>query len=253
MQEVRHPNIAGLLDVYADGLSLCLVMDFLPMDLSKLLQDKAIRFSESHIKCIAHQIISGVKELHAWNFLHRDLSPANVMFDHSGVCKLGDFGLSRFHGSPHREMSPRVVTIYYRAPELLFGAPFYGAAIDIWAVGCILVELFAEKPLFRTTSASELSTMGLIFQYLGTPSKDDWPEVESLPWYCEFEERAGKKPSEYLPTGIPKEGVDLIMKMIQLNPSRRISAADALDDIFFKTPPLACTPAELAKHFRLKK
>eukprot|EP01066_Platyproteum_vivax_P013881 Platyproteum_vivax@DN6259_c1_g1_i2.p1 len=252
MREVKHPNVAGLHDVYADGLSVCLVMDYLPTDLGKILQDKSLHLSESNIKCIITQVLTGLVALHEWQFLHRDLSPANVMFDHEGTVKLGDFGLSRSFGSPMREMSPRVVTIYYRAPELLFGAPYYGSGVDVWACGCILAELLMRQPLFFSSSASELATLGQIFQLLGTPSSEDWPEMEALPWYCEFEPRSPKKISTVLPETTPLSAMNLLSQMLVLNPAKRISASDALRHPYFMEPPLACSPKELAKSCRIR-
>ncbi len=152
----------------------------------------------------------------------------------TGDLKLADFGYARSYSSP-REMTREVVTLAYRAPELLFESIFYGAGIDIWAVGCILAELILRHPLFPGVSA--LDQLSKIFNVLGTPSEASWPSIGLLPAYVKFEPREPLKLNVIFGSHMGAEVIDLIQKMLALNPQHRISASDALAHPFFNCEP----------------
>merc|ERR1719162_1973154 len=126
MQAVRHLNVMGCLDVFADGGVLHLVMEFMDGDLNKVIDDRQMTLSEAHIKCLSSQLLAGLAALHAAFFLHRDVKPDNVLLSYrSGIAKLTDFGMARTLGHRERPLTPMCTTLGYRAPELLFGAKFY--------------------------------------------------------------------------------------------------------------------------------
>eukprot|EP00919_Chromeraceae_sp_WS-2016_P076770 GHVR01181510.1.p1 GENE.GHVR01181510.1~~GHVR01181510.1.p1 ORF type:complete len:245 (-),score=44.18 GHVR01181510.1:71-805(-) len=241
MTEVSHPNVMGVLDIYSEKEWMFLVMDFMKSDLKKFIEKQRTP-TLSQVKCIMQQVLSGLAALHKWYFIHRDIAPANIFINSEGVCKIGDFGLSRRHASPNVFMTPRVVTLWYRAPELLFGAKFYGEGVDIWSAGCILAELIKGQPLF--CGMSELDTLGSIFAFTGTPSQERWPGATSLPLYCDFEYRDGKDYRIEFPSA-STEAIDLISKLLQLDPNMRPSAEQALSHEFFHTLPPPCEPHEL--------
>jgi serine/threonine protein kinase len=106
-----------------------------------------------------HQILNGIAFLHSKRVLHRDLKPQNILVNHRGEVKLADFGLSRLYGTPIKPYTPKVVTLWYRAPEILLGCEEYSTGVDIWAAGCIMAELYISQPLFKGDSA-----IGQLFQ-----------------------------------------------------------------------------------------
>eukprot|EP00922_Rhytidocystis_sp_ex-Travisia-forbesii_P052747 GHVS01078251.1.p1 GENE.GHVS01078251.1~~GHVS01078251.1.p1 ORF type:complete len:339 (+),score=30.41 GHVS01078251.1:185-1201(+) len=261
MREIQHPNIMGLLDVFVEGDFMNLVMDHMESDLKKVLDSK-VRLSESHVKCIMLQILSGLKELHGWWFVHRDLSPANVFVNSDGICKVADFGLTRMFGWYMKEarfqhegkrvewserMTDKVVTLWYRPPELMFGATKYGSAIDIWSAGCIFAELLnGGKALFPGTG--EIDQLGKIFHVRGTPSDTNWKEARDLPLYCEFTKGDPQDLATLVP-GCAKAGVSLLDDMLALDPNKRINAEQGLKHSYFNAVPLPCTPSELPLNY----
>lgn len=183
LSSTPHPNIAPLLDVwlppwYKDsvrGGNLHLVLPFLDYDLESLVKDSSVLFSPADIKSWMWMLLSGIDYCHERDIIHRDLKPGNLLIDGStGELKLADFGLARDFSFPSGAMTPRVVTRWYRAPELLLGARMYTGAVDIWAVGCIFAELMLRIPFMA--GESDLNQLSVIFKALGTP--EDWPVSE---------------------------------------------------------------------------
>lgn len=257
MREIEHQNIMRVLDVYVQGDFMNLVMSHMSSDLKKLME-KTTRLSESQIKCILKQILTGLQVLHSWYFIHRDLSPANIFISDKGICKLADFGLSRTYGWLMKDQSfnkenskvvwkeyftDKVVTLWYRPPELILGANKYGSAVDIWSVGCIFAELLREgKALFP--GFNEIDQLGKIFEIMGSPSDTNWPEARNLPCYCEFTHCNAKNLKDIF-VDRPAVCIDLMEKLLNLNPNKRISAEGALKHEYFSVVPLPCRPEEL--------
>uniref|UniRef100_A0A8C4HDN5 mitogen-activated protein kinase n=1 Tax=Dicentrarchus labrax TaxID=13489 RepID=A0A8C4HDN5_DICLA len=172
---LRHPNIVELKEVVVGSQleSLFLVMSYCEQDLASLLENMQTPFSEAQVKCIVLQLLRGLEYLHHNFIIHRDLKVSNLLMTDKGCVKIADFGLARMYGIPQQPMTPRVVTLWYRAPELLLGTKTQTTALDMWAVGCILAELLAHKPLLPGTS--EIQQVDLIVQLLGTPNENIWP------------------------------------------------------------------------------
>lgn len=131
------------------------------------------------------QILVGLKVLHSHWIIHRDLTPNNILISKHGVLKYSDFGLSRLFAADDRPLTRNVVTLYYRAPELLFGAVHYGPEVDIWAAGCILGSLIIRDVMFK--GLDDIDQLGRIFSVLGTPTETSWKGAKDLPNYAEFE------------------------------------------------------------------
>ncbi|XP_023588284.1 cyclin-dependent kinase 10 isoform X1 [Trichechus manatus latirostris] len=153
--------------------SIFLVMGYCEQDLASLLENMPTPFSEAQVKCITLQVLRGLQYLHRNFVIHRDLKVSNLLMTDKGCVKTADFGLARAYGVPVKPMTPKVVTLWYRAPELLLGTPTQTTSIDMWAVGCVLAELLAHKPLLP--GSSEIHQIDLIVQLLGTPSENIWP------------------------------------------------------------------------------
>nr|NVI70829.1 Cyclin-dependent kinase 7 [Cucujiformia] len=138
LQELNHENLISLLDVFGQSSNISLVFDFMDTDLEVIIKDTSLILTTAHIKSYIIQTLQGLEYLHMYWILHRDLKPNNLLVNADGVLKIADFGLAKQFGSPSRPLTHQVVTIWYRAPELLFGAKQYSTGVDMWAVGCIL-------------------------------------------------------------------------------------------------------------------
>ena len=174
--------------------------------------------------------------------IHRDLKTSNLLFSNEGRLKIGDFGLARLYGSPLGHMTQTVVTLWYRAPELLLGCKEYTTAIDMWSVGCIFAEFLLKEPLFP--GRSEIETLDKIFKLLGTPNEKIWPGLHRLPnvQRVMFVEQPYNNLRSKFPF-LTQNGLDLINKLLTYDPSRRISAEEALEHPYFRESPLPKDPA----------
>jgi len=241
LQEISHPNIIGLLDVFGHKSNISLVFDFMETDLEVIVKDTNIVLTPANIKSYMLMTLQGLEYLHLHWILHRDLKPNNLLINEQGILKIGDFGLAKFFGSPNRVYTHQVVTRWYRAPELLFGARIYGTGVDIWAVGCILAELLLRVPFFP--GDSDLDQLSKIFQALGTPDENRWPGMLQLPDYVQFKPFPGT-PFKHIFTAAQDDLLGILEKMLHVNPLERCTCAQALKMAYFNNKP-APTPGPL--------
>jgi len=172
------------------------------------------------------------------------MKPANVLIGTDGVLKLADFGFARKHSSP-RNMTSEVVTMAYRCPELLFESLNYGGGVDVWSIGCIFAELILRNPLFPGTSV--VDTLAKIFNVLGTPSEQSWPGVGLLPSHITFEQFDPIPLSNIFGSKRGAGTIDLLQKMLTLDPQKRISVSQALAHPYFTSAPDVTDPKLLPK------
>ncbi|KAH7533854.1 hypothetical protein FEM48_Zijuj04G0175900 [Ziziphus jujuba var. spinosa] len=266
LKEMQHGNIVRLQDVVHSEKRLYLVFEYLDLDLKKHM-DSSPEFAKDprQVKMFLYQILRGIAYCHSHRVLHRDLKPQNLLIDRrTNALKLADFGLARAFGIPVRTFTHEVVTLWYRAPEILLGSRHYSTPVDVWSVGCIFAEMVNQRPLFP--GDSEIDELFKIFSMytvghlplnyrvvsrfliergckmasgdddgiLGTPNEDTWPGVSSMP---DFKSAFPKWPAKDLATVVPNlesVGVDLLSKMLCLDPSKRITARSALEHEYFK-------------------
>nr|Q38772.2 RecName: Full=Cell division control protein 2 homolog A [Antirrhinum majus] len=234
LKEMQHGNIVRLQDVVHSEKRLYLVFEYLDLDLKKHM-DSCPEFSQDPrlVKMFLYQILRGIAYCHSHRVLHRDLKPQNLLIDRrTNALKLADFGLARAFGIPVRTFTHEVVTLWYRAPEILLGSRHYSTPVDVWSVGCIFAEMVNQRPLFP--GDSEIDELFKIFRVMGTPNEETWPGVTSLP---DFKSAFPKWPAKELAAVVPNldaSGLDLLDKMLRLDPSKRITARNALQHEYFK-------------------
>ncbi|XP_062506650.1 cyclin-dependent kinase 7-like [Corticium candelabrum] len=239
LQELSHPHIIGLLDVFGHNSNISLVFDFMNTDLEVIIKDTSIVLTAGNIKRYLLMTLQGLEYLHSMWVLHRDMKPNNLLVDKNGILKITDFGLAKFYGSPNRVYTHQVVTRWYRCPELLFGARIYGPGVDTWATGCILAELLLRVPFL--TGESDLDQLSKIFETLGTPSDDDWPGMTKLPDYIPFKSFPGV-PFKLIFKAASNDLLELLAGLLTHCPSKRLMSTQALKSGWFsnKPPPTPC-------------
>lgn len=244
LQELTHPNIIGLLDVFGHQSNVSLVFDFMDTDLEIIIRDRSIVFVPANIKSYIIMTLKGLRYLHNNWILHRDLKPNNLLIDKNGVLKLADFGLAKSFGSPNRIYTHQVVTRWYRAPELLFGARMYGTGVDIWAVGCILAELLLREAIFP--GDTDLDQLDKIFQVTGTPDNKTWPSVTDLPDYIPFKYQPAR-PLHTIFVAASDDLLDLMNFMLALDPNKRLNSTQLLKHRYFTSKPAPTSPDQLPR------
>ncbi|XP_070310924.1 cyclin-dependent kinase 2 isoform X3 [Odocoileus virginianus] len=233
LKELNHPNIVKLLDVIHTENKLYLVFEFLHQDLKKFMDASTLTgIPLPLIKSYLFQLLQGLAFCHSHRVLHRDLKPQNLLINADGSIKLADFGLARAFGVPVRTYTHEVVTLWYRAPEILLGCKYYSTAVDIWSLGCIFAEMVTRRALFP--GDSEIDQLFRIFRTLGTPDEVVWPGVTSMPDYKpSFPKWARQDFSKVVPP-LDEDGRSLLSQMLHYDPNKRISAKAALAHPFFQ-------------------
>ncbi|KAG8928399.1 hypothetical protein FRC03_012361 [Tulasnella sp. 419] len=239
----RHENVVGIREIVVGNTltQVYIVMDFIEHDLKTLLATMPQPFLQSEIKTLLRQLLSAVAHCHANWVLHRDLKTSNLLMNNRGTIKVADFGLARKFGDPLGDMTQLVVTLWYRAPELLFGETTYSTAIDVWSVGCVFGELLLNEPVFQ--AKSELEMLGLIFKLLGSPTEESWPGFSKLPLAKTI--NVPVQPYSNLRTRfryVSQAGLDLLSKLLTYDPAQRISAEEAINHPYFSEAPLPKHP-----------
>ncbi|XP_020107019.1 cyclin-dependent kinase G-2 [Ananas comosus] len=264
----HHPSIVDVKEVVVGSSldSIFMVMEYMEHDLKGLMEAMKQPFSQSEVKCLMLQLLEGVKYLHDNWVLHRDLKTSNILLNNRGELKICDFGLARQYGSPLKPYTQLVVTLWYRAPELLLGAKEYSTAIDMWSLGCIMAELLAKEPLFN--GKTEFDQLDKIFRTLGTPNEKIWPGFAKLPHVkANFVKQPYNRLREKFPptsfSGRPslsEAGFDLLNKLLTYDPEKRITAEAALKHDWFREVPLPKSkdfmptfPAQHAQDRRLRR
>ncbi|KAF4430978.1 CMGC/CDK protein kinase [Fusarium austroafricanum] len=245
LKDCQHRNIVTMEEVVVGDHvsrpdnSLFLVLEFVEHDLKSILEDMPEPFLSSEVKRLLLQLTSGIAYLHDNWILHRDLKTSNLLLNNRGQLKIADFGMARYVGDPPPKLTQLVVTLWYRAPELLLGAKTYDAAVDMWSVGCIFGELLTREPLLQ--GKNEVDQVSRIFELCGVPTEETWPGFRRLP-----NARSLRLPKTQVATGsvirarfpsLTSAGASLLGDLLSLDPERRPSARQMLQHEYFRQDP----------------
>lgn len=266
LKMLSHPNILKLEEMAVERNKgegrkkaiMYMVTPYMDHDLSGLLENPSVHFTEPQIKCYMLQLLKGLEHLHANKILHRDMKAANLLINNKGILQIADFGLARPYDDPipqpgkgggeaTRDYTTLVVTRWYRPPELLLQLRRYTTAIDMWGVGCVFGEMFKGKPILAGNS--DLNQAQMIFDLVGSPTEENMPGWSSLPG-CEGISSFQYRPST-LPQAFREQGssaISLLTELLKLDWRKRINAMDALHHPYFTNTPLPAHPSEIP-HF----
>ncbi|PBL02596.1 Pkinase-domain-containing protein [Armillaria gallica] len=236
LQSLRHANVVRLYEILVSSGAVYMVFEYMDHDLTGILSQSQFSFSDAHLKSLCHQMLAGLSYLHHKGVIHRDIKGSNILINNRGELKLADFGLARFYQKRRRtDYTNRVITLWYRPPELLFGATVYGPEVDMWSAGCIMLELFTKKPVFQGND--EIHQLDVIYRILGTPTQDRWPDIINLPWYELVKPRdpVANRFREMFQRWMSPAALDLAEQLLAYDPSKRASAIQAMEAPYFNS------------------
>ena len=237
LQSLKHENIVSLQEVMVEHNDCFMVFEYLSHDLTGLLNHPTFKLEQAHKKHLGRQLFEGLNYLHRRGVLHRDIKAANILVSNTGQLKLADFGLARFfakRGKP--DYTNRVITIWYRSPELLLGETQYGPAVDIWSAACVMIEIFTRHAIFPG-DGGEINQLDKIYNVLGTPTRFEWPGLVDMAWFelLRPTERRPNTFSEKYQNRLTPDAFELLQAMFMYDPAKRPSAGDVLEHPYFTT------------------
>ncbi|KAL1291541.1 probable serine/threonine-protein kinase At1g54610 isoform X2 [Arachis ipaensis] len=249
LRRLDHPNIMKLEGIITSkqSSSIYLVFEYMEHDLAGLVSRPDILFTDSQIKCYLRQLLSGIEHCHIRGIMHRDIKVSNILLNNEGILKIGDFGLANTISPNNKhQLTSRVVTLWYRPPELLMGSTNYGVSVDLWSVGCVFAELFLGKPILK--GRTEVEQLHKIFKLCGSPPDDFWkkyklPHATVFKPQTTYESSLRERCAEF-----PETAVDLLETLLSIDPANRGTASSALMSEYFNTKPYACNPSNLPKY-----
>lgn len=235
LQHLNHDNVVCLQEVMVEKNECFMVFEYLSHDLTGLINHPTFTLTDAHKKHLAMQMFDGLRYLHQRGVLHRDIKAANILVSNTGQLKYADFGLARFFSKSRQlDYTNRVITIWYRPPELLLGETRYGPAVDIWSAACVYVEMFTKKAVFPG-EGGEISQLDKLYNSLGTPTVSEWPDFKEMPWFelLRPTERRKRTFEDKYRDSLTPTALDLVCKMFRYDPAKRPSAEEVLQHPYF--------------------
>ncbi|KAL2846128.1 hypothetical protein BJY01DRAFT_176865 [Aspergillus pseudoustus] len=248
LQHLRNHNVVSLLEVMVERNECFMVFEYLSHDLTGLINHPTFTLTAAHKKDLAKQMFEGLNYLHHRGVLHRDIKAANILISNQGQLKFADFGLARFFSKSRQlDYTNRVITIWYRPPELLLGETRYGPAVDVWSAACVYVEMFTKKAVFPG-EGGEISQLDKLYHTLGTPTRAEWPDIIDMPWFelMRPTERRKRLFEDVYRDILSPAALDMISQIFRYDPSKRPTAEEVLAHPYFHSEePSAQQPIEL--------
>ncbi|PYI22877.1 Pkinase-domain-containing protein [Aspergillus violaceofuscus CBS 115571] len=235
LQHLRNHNVVSLLEVMVERNECFMVFEYLSHDLTGLINHPTFTLTEAHKKDLAKQMFEGLDYLHHRGVMHRDIKAANILISNRGQLKYADFGLARFFSKSRQlDYTNRVITIWYRPPELLLGETRYGPAVDVWSAACVYVEMFTKKAVFPG-EGGEISQLDKLYNCLGTPNRAEWPDLIEMPWFELMRPTERKKRifEEVYGEVLSPAALDLISQVFQYDPAKRPTTGQILAHPYF--------------------
>lgn len=235
LQHLRSHNIVSLLEVMVEKNECFMVFEYLSHDLTGLINHPTFALTAAHKKDLAKQMFEGLDYLHHRGILHRDIKAANILISNQGLLKFADFGLARFFSKSRAlDYTNRVITIWYRPPELLLGETRYGPAVDIWSAACVYVEMFTKKAVFPG-EGGEISQLDKLYTTLGTPTRGDWPDLVETPWFELMgpTERRKRIFEDIYRDILSPAALDLVSQIFRYDPAKRPTTEEILKHPYF--------------------
>lgn len=238
-----------------------MVFEYMEYDLTGILDTKEIRFTQDHVKSWSKQLLQGAHYMHTNKVIHRDLKASNLLINQKGQLKIADWGLARSWNSEMKRLTNKVITLWYRPPELLLGCTEYSTKVDMWSIGCIIAEMFTRKALLK--GSTEATQLDLIFRVCGHPTEVVWPDLnQHCPLWKQFRPAEGRLLPNRLKEALTSSAtnkecmtgfaIELISKLLTMNPNERWEAKQALvADYFFEHPPFK-RAEDLSMNFGIK-
>ncbi|XVF16684.1 hypothetical protein REPUB_Repub10bG0053400 [Reevesia pubescens] len=249
LRRLDHPNIMKLEGVITSRYSstVYLVFEYMEHDLAGLSSSPDIRFTEAQVKCYMKQLLLGLEHCHLRGIMHRDIKASNILVNNEGILKLGDFGLANILTSRNKQqLTSRVVTLWYRPPELLMGSTSYELSVDLWSVGCVFAELLMGKPILK--GRTEVEQLHKIFKLCGSPPDEYWKKIR-LPHSTIFKPQHPYQSSlRERCKDISTTAMNLLEALLSVEPHKRGTASSSLMSEYFHTKPYACDPSSLPKY-----
>jgi len=235
LQNLRHKHVVALQEVMVEKNECFMVFEYMSHDMTGLINHPTFRLTAAHKKDLGRQMFEGLEFLHRRGVMHRDIKAANLLISSNGQLKYADFGLARFYTKSRKlDYTNRVITIWYRPPELLLGETQYGPAVDIWSAACVFMEMFTRKAIFPG-EGGELSQLEKIYNVLGTPSKHEWPGIADMPWYELMQpatsadgQRKKRVFEQNFSEVLSPAAMDLVTQIFSYDPAQRPEAAKIL-------------------------
>lgn len=235
LQHLRSHNVVSLLEVMVERNECFMVFEYLSHDLTGLINHPSFVLTEAHKKDLAKQMFEGLNYLHRRGILHRDLKAANILISNTGLLKFADFGLARFFSKSHQlDYTNRVITIWYRPPELLLGETKYGPSVDLWSAACVYIEMFTKKAVFPG-EGGEISQLNKLYNCLGTPNRADWPDIYQMPWIelMRPTERRSRVFEDQYREILSPAALDLVGRIFRYDPAKRPTSDEILAHPYF--------------------
>lgn len=235
LQHLRHKHVVALQEVMVEKNECFMVFEYLSHDLTGLINHPTFQLTKGHKKHLAMQMFQGLEFLHRRGVLHRDIKAANILISNTGELKFADFGLARFYTKSRQlDYTNRVITIWYRPPELLLGETQYGPAVDVWSAACVFVEMFTKKAVFPG-EGGELSQLEKVYNVLGTPVRSEWPNIVEMPWFelMQPAERRKRVFENMFKDVFSPAALDMVKQMFRYDPVKRPTAEEVLNHAYF--------------------